>query len=374
MKLPPFKLERFFAEHEFTTPHLLCSSDIETISIKELLDEKSQEELLNLRLGYTEYAGSPSLRQEISKLYESISIEEILVHSGAQEAIFTCMNSMLKPGDQVIVQAPCYQSLFQIADSMGCEIKVWESRETDNWELSLDELKNLIDENTKLIVFNCPHNPTGYLMQKDKLKQIVALAEEKGIYIFSDEVYRFSEHSTDERLPAVCDLYERGISLGVMSKSFGLAGLRIGWIACKEKKVLRKIAQFKEYTSICNSAPSEFIATLALRQKEKLLGRNHELLKNNLSLMNEFFKKWKTQFQWFSPKAGCIAFPKINFEKDCEEFCLKLKEKKGVLLLPGKYFNYKNLDYSQHFRIGFGRANMKEALQKLDEFMEENHS
>ncbi|MDX1920621.1 MAG: aminotransferase class I/II-fold pyridoxal phosphate-dependent enzyme [Candidatus Caenarcaniphilales bacterium] len=373
MKLPPFKLERFFAKYEFTTPYLLCSSDIETISLRELIDEKSQEDLLNLRLGYTEYAGSPELRQEIAKLYETISIDEILVHSGAQEAIFNCMNSLLQSGDNVIVQSPCYQSLFQVADSLGCEIKLWESNETNDWELDVEKLQNLIDEKTKLIVFNCPHNPTGYLMQKEKLKQIVALAEQNGIYIFSDEVYRFSEHASEDRLPAVCDLYDRGISLGVMSKSFGLAGLRIGWIACKEQKVLQEVAQLKEYTSICNSAPSEFLATLSLKQKDQLLGRNLELVKNNLSPMNKFFEKWKTKFKWIPPKAGCIAFPSLNFLEDSEEFCLKLREQKGVLLLPGKYFNYKNLDYSRHFRIGFGRANMKKALQKVDEFMEENY-
>jgi len=370
MKIDEFKLERFFGKYEFTAPYILCSSDCESLSVGELLalEKNSEEKLKELQLGYTESQGSPVLREEISKLYESIKPENVLVFSGAEEGIFIFMNVLLNEGDHIIVHSPGYQSLYEIAKSVGCEVTNWVADEDKAWELDIDFLKKSIKPNTKAIVINCPHNPTGYLMSKEKYETILQIAEEKGIYVFSDEVYRFSEYDEADRLPAACDLYQKGVSLGVMSKSFGLAGLRIGWIATTDQSLMNSMLTFKDYTSICNSAPSEFLSILALKHKDFIIKRNLDIINQNLELLDKFFKEHNKLFTWVKPKAGTIAFPQIKFNKNVEDFCIDLVNKKGVLLLPSTKYDFDD----KHFRLGFSRKNMPEALQKLDEYMKEN--
>lgn len=370
MKISPFKLERFFAKYEFNAPYLLCTSDCESLSIGELLsfEPNSSQHFQELRLGYTEACGDPILREEISKLYENMDSSNILVHSGAEEAIFTFMNSALKAGDHIIVHYPCYQSLFEIANSVGCKVTRWETKEEDGWELDLNFLKKNISKDTRAIIINCPHNPTGYLVSKDKLLDIIEIARQNNILLLSDEVYRFLEYKEQDRLPGVCDLYENGVSIGVMSKTFGLAGLRIGWIASKNKDIFNSISSFKDYTSICSSAPSEFLASLALKFKDKIINRNVGIVLKNLELLDDFFNTYKEIFTWKRPKAGSIAFPSVKPDIDVERLCIDLVDKKGVLLLPGKYYDYD----SRNFRIGFGRNNVPQCIEKLDEYMKGN--
>lgn len=370
MRINDFKLERYFAEYEFKAPYLLCSSDCESFNVEELLklSNGSDENFKKLWLGYTESQGSPSLRKEISKLYKTISPEEIVVFSGAEEGIFIFMNALLEKNDSLLVQFPAYQSLYEIANSIGCNVIKWKMQDKDEWELNTNFLEKNIKEGTKAIIINSPHNPTGYLMPKDQFNKIIQSAKKHKIHVFSDEVYRFMEYDENDRIPAVCDSYEKGVSLGVMSKAFGLAGLRIGWIATKDKELLKKIQSFKDYTTICSSAPSEFLSKLALKNKEKLIERNLGVIMNNLKLLDIFFKKYSNLFEWIKPKAGSIAFPRIKFNKGSEDFCTDLVKKKGVLLLPSTLYDYDD----KHFRIGFGRKNMPEALKKLEEYIEEN--
>jgi len=367
MKIPPFKLERYFAKYEFEAPYLLCGSDCESFSIQELLslETGSLTDFQSHWLGYTESQGSPELKAEIANLYERITIEQVLVHTGAEEAIFTFINGMLSRGDHVIVHYPCYQSLFEIANSIGCEVTKWKTAEENNWELDLDVLRQNIKPNTRAIIVNCPHNPTGYLMSHQKQQHIIDIAHDYGLILFSDEVYRGLEYQPEDRLPAACDLYENAVSLGVMSKTYGLAGLRIGWIATQNREIYQAMASFKDYTTICNSAPSEFFATLALRQKEKIVRRNLDIVRHNLSLLNEFFAEHQDIFNWRLPQAGSIAFPSLNIDQDVESFCHDLVEKQGVLLLPGTYFDFGN----KNFRVGFGRKNMPEALEQLEAYV-----
>jgi len=370
MKIKPFKLEDFFAKYEFNVDYLLCSSDCETFTVKELLELESgaSEELNQLRLGYTESLGHSLLREEISHLYEEIEKENIIVFSGAEEGIFVYMNVLLNREDHIIVQFPAYQSLFEIANAMGCEVTKWEMNQDNNWELDLELLESNIRKNTKCIVINFPHNPTGYLISKEKYKKIIEIAQKNDIYIFSDEVYRLLEYNQNYRLPPMCDLYDKSISLGVMSKSYGLAGLRIGWIASKDHFLLKQIASFKNYTTICNSALSEFFAILALRNKSTILNRNLKIIQKNLNLLDSFFTKYQKLFQWVKPKAGSIAFPRYIGNGSIDKFCMDLLKSKGVLLMPSSIYEYGD----KNFRIGFGRENMPKALFKLEEFIIEN--
>jgi aspartate/methionine/tyrosine aminotransferase len=368
MRIPPFELERYFAEYEFHVPYLLSSSDCQSLSIQELLDldPGAVDDFHRVWLGYTESQGSPALREEIAGLYEQVGPDQVLVHSGAEEAIFNFMHAVLTPADHVVAHWPCYQSLEAVARSIGCQVTRWVAREDNGWELDLDFLEDRLQPNTRAVVVNCPHNPTGYLMSHDKWRELLRLSKERGFLVFSDEVYRLLEYQPEDRLPALCDLDERGVSLGVVSKSFGLAGLRIGWIATRNRDVYQSMAAFKDYTTICNSAPSEFLATLALRHKDRVIARNRGIVLDNLQVLDAFFARHRDRFHWHRPQAGPIAFPSLLRERDAELFCQRLVREAGVLLLPGTVYDGA---HSRNFRIGFGRENLPEAIRRLEAFL-----
>ncbi|MDW7671927.1 MAG: aminotransferase class I/II-fold pyridoxal phosphate-dependent enzyme [Bacillota bacterium] len=370
MRIKAFELERFFAQYEFTAPYLMGSSDCESLSIADLLalEPGSDSGLSKCWLGYTESKGHPLLREEISCLYDTCSGNNVLVHSGAEEAIFIFMNVMLKPGDHVIVQSPCYQSLYQIAHDLGCQVSRWNPSQEIDWKWDLDALKKMIRPDTKAVIINQPHNPTGHLMSRDEQLQMMNMISQHQLLLFSDEVYRCLEHDPDLRLPAACDLYENAVSLGVMSKTYGLAGLRIGWIATRNSTIFNEMAAFKDYTSICNSAPSEYLSLIALRNQQELIDRNLEIVQENIASMNRFFAAYPDLFKWKAPKAGSIAFPAFLGKGGARQFSLDLVEKKGVLVVPSVYFNYGDT----HFRIGLGRKNLPECLEQLEHYISEN--
>ena len=367
MNLPPFKLERYFAKYEFNTEFLLCSSDCESMSVADLLafEPGAAEKFQNVWLGYTESQGSPVLRAEICKLYEKTKSDDILVHSGAGEAIFLFMFAAFKEYDHVIVHSPGYQSLADVARAAGCDVSPWRAREENGWALDLDELRHLMRTNTKAIIINTPHNPTGYLMPRDEYEAVHKFAQEKNLLLFSDEVYRESEYDPATRLLAACDYGEHAISLGVTSKTYGLAGLRIGWIATRNKKIYEKMASLKDYTTICNSAPSEFLAEVAMRNRQKLARRNIDIIQQNIAVVDEFFTRRSSLFNWIRPQAGSMAFPRY-LGGNVEKFCDELVKKAGVLLLPGTVYD----DSHNHFRLGLGRKNLPQAVERLEQFLD----
>lgn len=367
MQIPPFLLERFFVPYEFSTKYLLGSSDCQSMTINDLqaLDEDAKDAFGDVWLGYTEYEGAPALRSEIATLYETINPAHILVFSGAEEAIFVYMNSVLGAGDHAIAHAPGYQSLYEIARANGCEISFWMADEANDWDLDLNWLVDNIRPNTRAVIINTPHNPTGYLMSHEKFQTLITILRARGIRLFCDEVYRGLEHDEKDRLPAACDAYELGVSLGVMSKTYGLAGLRIGWIATHDAITYRQMAQFKDYTTICNSAPSEFLSLIALRHREKIVKRNLDIIQHNLALLDTFFARNSALMTWKRPRAGSVAFPRVHLDVNSEAFCIALIQARGVMLLPSTVFFYGD----KHVRIGFGRANMPQALSELTAYL-----
>jgi aspartate/methionine/tyrosine aminotransferase len=366
MDIQPFKLERYFAKYEFSARYLLCSSDCESLSIGDLLalEPGAEEAMRRHWLGYTESPGSPTLRKEISRIYTSINLDEVLVFSGAQEAIFLFMMAELGQGDHLIVHWPCYQSLFEVAKSMGVEVSFWEARAEKDWTLDLDELKRLVKKNTRAVIVNTPHNPTGYLMARADFDELNRFTLEHDLLFFCDEVYRELEYDSADRLPAACDVNPNAVSLGVMSKTYGLAGLRIGWIATHQAEILKRMAALKDYTTICSSAPSEFLSEIALRHREQLAARNLQIIQSNLGLLDDFFSRHASRFEWVRPKAGPIAFPRL-IEGNIEIFCDELVHESGVLLLPGTMYDHSK----NHFRLGFARKNMPEALEQFEQFL-----
>jgi aspartate/methionine/tyrosine aminotransferase len=215
-------------------------------------------------------------------------------------------------------------------------------------------------------LLNFPHNPTGAQPDEGTFRLAVDVARRTGAALLSDEVYRFLEHDPAERLPAAADLYGGAVSLGVMSKSFGLAGLRIGWLATRDLDLLGRVAAFKDYTTICNSAPSEVLTLISLRAREEILARNLRIVLDNLPHADAFFEKWRGAFEWERPRVGCIGFPRLAADVPVEEFISGLVEEEGVMLLPGTVYGHAG----NHFRLGFGRRNFPEALDLLDRFAE----
>jgi aspartate/methionine/tyrosine aminotransferase len=336
------------------------------MSVKELfaLEEGTAEKFQQVWLGYTESQGGPALRAEIRKLYETIEPEHILVHTGAEEAIFLFMFAAFKENDHVIVHSPAYQSLAEVARAAGCDVSPWRAREENGWSLDLEELRHLMRTNTRAIIINTPHNPTGYLMSRTDYDALHKFAQEKKLLLFSDEVYRESEYDPAVRLPSGCEYGDHAVSLGVTSKTYGLAGLRIGWIATKNKKIYEKMASLKDYTTICNSAPAEFLAEIAMRNRKKLIERNLNIIKHNLAVIDDLFARRADLFSWIRPQAGSMAFPRY-LGRDVETFCDELVKKAGVLLMPGSVYD----DSHNHFRLGLGRKNLPQAVEKLEEFL-----
>lgn len=369
MKIKPFKLERYYSLYEFTSKYSLCNSDCEAMSVGDLLalENGATEDFHNLWLGYTETKGHPELRRDIATTYNNISTEEMLVCTGAQEPIFLFCQGTLEAGDEVIVQTPCYQSVHSIPESMGCKVLDWQVRYKGNQPVfDLAELEKLVSDKTRVIYLNTPHNPTGFHFSKEEQRAIITLARRHNIIVFCDEVYRELEHDPAYAIPAIADAYENGVSVGVMSKAYGLPGLRIGWIASKNQKVLDSIAILKEYTTICNAAPSEFLAGVALRNRGTILQRNLQIVKENLALYDPFFDKYADLFSWYKPNAGPIAFVEMNFDKDDMAFAERLLKEQQLLILPGGIY-----DYPGYFRIGFGRKQIPEALKQFEQFVGE---
>ena len=365
--LPDFELERYFARWEFTAPYLLCASDIEGMKLAELLllaDEESRALWDELSLGYTESTGLPVLRHEIATLYEAVEPDDVLTFAGAEEGILVALASLLGPGDHAVVTWPCYQSLEEIARASGAEVSRWELRESEHWKPDPAVLRSLIRKDTRVIIVNFPHNPTGALPDREAWDEIVAIASESRAWLFSDEVYRGLEYDRASRLPAAVGCYDRALSLGVMSKAFALAGLRIGWIACRNAELRHRMATRKDWTTICSSAPSEVLALIGLRARETIVQRNFDIIRGNLLHLDRFFERHGDRIRWDRPRAGCIAFPRLLHDP-VDAFAARLVEQEGVLLLPGTTYGHPG----NHFRIGFGRRNLPEALARLERFM-----
>ena len=368
MRIADFALERYFARWEFAVEHLLCASDVQGYPMGELLalaDDETRGLWDALALGYTESTGHPLLRREIASLYETIEADDVLTFAGAEEAVFCLVNALVGPDDHVVVTWPGYQSLYEVARAAGADVTLHELHEHDGWALDLDLLRSQVTPATRLIVVNLPHNPTGMLADRATYDGLVALAAETGAHLLVDEVYRGLEVDEADRLPAGADALGRGISLGVMSKTFAMAGLRIGWLATRDRELLARVAAFKDYTTICSSAPSEILAIIALRARDRVLARSRGIVAANLDLLDAFFEDWADRFEWVRPRAGSIGFPRLTVPGvRIDDWAAELVEAEGVLLLPGSQFGHPG----NHFRLGFGRTDMPEALGRLEAF------
>jgi aspartate/methionine/tyrosine aminotransferase len=357
--LRDFRLEVYLGRWEFTARHHLTASDAESHTIGELLDYATDEEretFLSQRLMYTSTWGEQPLREAIAATYERVGVEHVLSFVGAEEAIFWAMQELVGPGEHAVITVPCYQSMETVTLASGADVTPLQLRPENGWALDLDELERLLRPDTRLVAVNFPNNPSGAVPDQATFRRLVELCDERGIRLFSDEVFRGLEADPERTLPQVADLSERAISLNVMSKSYGLPGLRLGWLACRDRALLERIERLKHYTSICNPVVSEQLATIALRNGERIRERNRRIIRDNIPVFRAFFDRWEELFEWQPPQGGCVSFPLYRGAEGANAFCRAAVEQAGVVLLPAEIFHSELVEIpDDRFRIGVGR-------------------
>ena len=367
-----FALERYFSKWEFTAKYHMTASDIESMSVSQLLElasDEDREAFSNQWLGYTETYGHPELRQEIAKTYDTAEPDDILCFAGAEEGVYIAMRVLLNREDHAIVVVPNYQAAETIPLDI-CEVTGIPLDENDNWSLDIDRIRKAVRPNTKLVSVNFPNNPTGAVPDQDRFKALVTLCREKGLYLFSDEVYRLVERDSSIRLPQAADVYEKALSLNVMSKAYGFPGLRIGWIMARDRELLKRLDCYKHYLSICNSAPAERLAIIALKAKDTIIERNRMLVNQNAEKLDHFFNEFPELFEWRRSDGGCVGFPRYKGPGNTDQFCEDLLNNTGILLLPPKIYHSELLETPQdRFRIGFGRKNMDKGLSVFRDYL-----
>jgi aspartate/methionine/tyrosine aminotransferase len=369
--LPEFRLEKHFTRWEFAARHHLTASDAQTLSLAELLalaDDDGRERWESLHLGYGETFGLPALREAVADTYDTLAAEDVLCFAGAEEGLYLAMTTLLDPGDHVVVVTPGYQSAETVPLSV-CEVSGVALRADEGWALDVDAVEAALRPNTRMVSVNFPNNPTGAVPDPDTWTRLVRLCDERGVRLFSDEVYRGLE--SGPALPQAADLSPTALSLNVMSKAYGLPGLRVGWIACRDREVLSRLEGAKHYTSICNAAPSEVLALIALRAREEVLGRNRRIIAENLPVFDAFFARFPDLFEWTPPQGGCVAYPRYLGADGVEAMCADLVEQEGVLLLPASVFRSELTPTpTDRFRVGVGRFAPAEGLDRWAEWLE----
>lgn len=373
--LPEFKLETHFSKWEFKARYHLTASDAESISMRDLLalaTAEEREEFEGLWLGYTETFGAPDLREAIASTYENREAGEVLCFAGASEGIFAANSVILDKDSHAIVVTPNYQSHETLPVAI-CAATGIPLDPGDGWSLDIDRVADAVRPNTKLVTINFPHNPTGAILSPDRYDALIQLCRKHGIYILHDEIFNGLGPTGTEHLPFVADIYERGLSLNVMSKSYGLPGLRIGWIACADADVIAKMERMKHYLSICSSGPSERLAKIAVNNRNKLLARNCSIVDENLPKWEAFFARYPDLFDWRRPDGSCMAFPRYTGAEGVEQFTRTLLEESGVLLLPSTIYKSElGPTPNDRFRLGYGRKGLDEGLAALEAHVRQN--
>lgn len=355
MKIEPFAIERWFARYEFVAKYNLGESCVQSYTLGELLalTRTPIAEITNQAIGYGESNGSLELRQAIASLYPNTTAANVLVTIGAIEANFLALNALIQPGDTVICEFPAYQQLYSVPAAAGATVKRWELRADEDYEPNLERLRELIDDKTRLVIINHPHNPTGKSISTRTLAAIAKMAEDAGAVLYSDEVYRGLTLHDELVSPSARSSSGRTVIVGSMSKAYGLPGLRVGWIVADEE-LIEQCWEFRDYTSICTPPLSEKLATLALQNHEAVLGRNRQIALRNFAMVTQWLESLDGLITWCKPDEGVIGFPRLQFTDDSAEFCEHLVSETGVLLVPGTCF-----ERPQHVRLGFGYDSAK---------------
>jgi aspartate/methionine/tyrosine aminotransferase len=370
-QLPPFRLERWFAEFEFV-PGMrnLAASGPYAVKTGELLELEGAEataRYLNLDLDYIENAGSESLRQKVADLYSTLSASDVRIKSGASEALFLLILTLAAPGINIVIEEPCYGNVPGIAASLGIEVRRLALSLEDDWKPNLEQLSRLIDEKTRLVYLVHPHNPSGSVLSRAEMEAIASIAERAGAMLVNDEVFRLIALD-DEPLPSIVDVVENAVSIGDMTKPWGLGGLRVGWIASRSHELLDLLSSARDYSTMCSSAPGSFLAELALRHSSRIIAPRLAAARDNRNLLTDVITLSNGSLSWKRPEAGYTAFVQMPMRISTTAFCRRLAQEQRILLLPGEVYGSA---YERFVRIGYGcdPALFQEGLMALLEAM-----
>ncbi|MGT2799670.1 aminotransferase [Streptococcus marmotae] len=368
MEIAAFGVEEWLNDWEKQAVYDIAGSSIDSLTVTEVLalggisQEEFLEDLLQKKLNYGWIEGSPTFKKEVAKLYQHVAMSQILQTNGATGANHLALYALIEKGDHVISLYPSYQQLYDIPKSLGAEVSLWQIHEEEGWLPSLDELRSMIRPNTKMICINNANNPTGAVMERPFLEELVSIAQEVGAYILSDEVYKPLDSRYD--VPAIVDLYEKGISVNSMSKTYSVAGVRVGWIVASDdlSNLFRK---YRDYTMICAGVVDDALASYVLQHKDAVLARNQAIVAENLQLVRDWVEE-EPRVSLVYPSAVPVSFIKLDVPEEIESFCLRLLQEKGVLLVPGNRF-----DRPGYARLGYcTQANtLKTGLALLSDFL-----
>jgi aspartate/methionine/tyrosine aminotransferase len=364
MKIDTFKMERMQSRYEFMVDYNLSESGVYPISFKELLPQEQLEDILKTPLGYLQTNGTKELREKVCALYPGTNIENVLITTGTVEANYLLAWSQIEPGDEVLFMIPNYMQLWGLMRAFGANVKTFALKEELNWNPDLDEIKNLVTPNTKIICVTNPNNPTGSRLSQKAQDTILDIAQKNDAWVFADEVYQGAE--LDRQITqSFWGSYDKVVVSNGLSKAYGLPGLRVGWIVGPEG-FANKVWPYHDYTTISISAVSDRLARIALtpEKRNKILERTRTILNDNIGILMSWLEKHEELFQCVPPEAGAIAFPRYNLDINSTELVDRIRETKSVLICPGDHFGM-----DRYLRIGYGEE--KEILEKALALIEE---
>ncbi|MDP2915594.1 MAG: aminotransferase class I/II-fold pyridoxal phosphate-dependent enzyme [Candidatus Aminicenantes bacterium] len=354
MKIEIFKLERMQSTWENEVEYNLAESGVHPLSLRDFLGKKELESILGLGLGYSQTNGTPGLRKNIAAFYPGIAADQIQATAGSTEANFLLMWSLIERGDEVVFEVPNYMQMWGLLRGFGAKVKTFRLREERNWAPDLDALARAVTKATKLIILTNPNNPTGAVLDEDEMEEIVRIARKADAWILADEVYQGAER-VGPRTPSFWGRYKKVICVNGMSKAYGLAGLRLGWIAAP-LKLIQSVWPHHDYTTICPSVLSDKLAEIALSpaHREKILRRTRAVLNANYPILETWLKKHRGVFRFTPPRAGAIAFVRYGLPIPSTRLCERFIREQSVFLVPGDLF-----EMDRFLRIGFGAEGQK---------------
>ncbi len=369
MHIEPFGVEIWMNEWETKCDWNLAETCVESLTITELLklagkNDVDLSELLSLKMTYGAIEGSMRLRNAICKLYERQKPENVIVTHGAIGANMLVHKALVSTGDRVVAVVPTYQQHYSIPASIGADVHALKLREEDGFLPDLDALRALVVPGTKLIAINNPNNPTGALIETPMLQEIAQIAREVGAWILCDEVYRGTDQTGMGVTTSIADIYEKGISTASMSKSFALAGLRLGWITAPHE-VIEAVSIHRDYDTISVGVIDDHFAVIALENYEKVLARSKSITRGNLAILQEWVAH-QPLMSWVKPRSGTTALLKYDLPMDSRDFCVALLKETGVMFTPGSALNMEG-----YVRIGYANNPMilKEGLHRVSQFL-----
>lgn len=373
MKIEGFGVEEWLNVWEKSAVYDIAQSTISSMTLQEILDLEEDggkafmAQLMQEKFNYGWIEGSPEFKTEVAKLYTKVPAENILATNGATGANHLALYGLIEPGDHVIAEYPSYQQLYDIPRSLGAEVEFWNIYESEDWYPRMEELRQMIRPNTKMICLNNANNPTGTTLNKSFLQEVVELAQSVGAYVLVDEVYLPLDESED--YAPIVDLYEKGISTNSLSKTYSVPGVRLGWVATQDAKLADEFRKYRDYTMICCGVFDDALGTLVLKHRDKVLARNKAIVSKNLEILRQWVEN-EPLVSMIYPKSvstSFVKFEELNPEKT-EEFCIDLLKSKGVLLVPGNRF-----DLPGYARLGYctNEDTLRQGLTALSQFLRE---